>query len=128
MKRSPYNLRNLLLVLFTMSCVIMMLYLFIWVSSSPAMADMSGASHPVTSSDSTQQVAKAAAEQHRDAVAAAAAVHQPLAAAAKQPVDVAGAVAGAGAGRAAGSIAAGAALHAAASNAAEVAGKATALH
>lgn len=131
-RRSPYTTGNLLLVLFTMSCVIMMLYLFFWVSNSPTMADMSRpAAQPAGSSGSSQHVAHATPAAHDpvgDAVAAA--VHQP-AAAVKQPDSVVGAVTGAGlaAGHAAtgGSIAGGAGLQTA-SGAAEAAGRAAAVH
>jgi hypothetical protein len=133
-RRSPYNMRNLLLVLFTMSCVIMMLYLFIWVSSSPTMADMSRTSTQSGSSIDSSSLQHAATQA---AVAgssgpAAGGVQQPAAAVApvKQPEGVVGAVTGAGAGlasQAAGSIAGGVGLQAA-SGAAEAAGRAAAGH
>lgn len=124
-RRSPYNLGNLLLVLFTMVCVAMMLYLFLWVSSSPTMADMSQAARPAAADSngggsSLHQAAQAAAA---GAVPAAAAV-QPLAAV-QQPEGVVGAVTGAG--QVAGSLVGGAALKAA-SGAAEAAGRAAAVH
>lgn len=128
MRRSPYTMGNLLLVLFTMSCVIMMLYLFFWVSSSPTMADMSRPAQPAGGSGgSLQQAAHTAAAGVGDAVAA---VAQPVAAAVKQPDKVVEAVTGGGlAGQAAGSIAAagGAGLQAA-TKAAEAAGRAAAEH
>lgn len=126
-RRSPYNLGNLLLVLFTMVCVAMMLYLFLWVSSSPTMADMSQAARPAAADSngggsSLHQAAQAAAA-GAGAVPAAAAV-QPLAAV-QQPEGVVGAVTGAG--QVAGSLVGGAALKAA-SGAAEAAGRAAAVH
>lgn len=114
-RRSPYNIRNLLLVLFTMSCVIMMLYLFIWVSSSPTMADMSRtSSHPSSSGSSGQHDVAAAGGGSN-----AAAGHQPVAAA-----QQAGGVVGAG--NVAGSLAAGGGLDSS-SRAAEAAGRAAAV-
>lgn len=135
-RRSPYTTGNLLLVLFTMSCVIMMLYLFFWVSSSPTVADMSRpAAQPASSSGRSAQHAAhattAAAAHGPVADVVTAAVHQP-AAVVKQPDSVVGAVTGAGlaAGHAAtgGSIAGGGAGLQTASGAAEEAGRAAAVH
>jgi hypothetical protein len=117
-------LGNLLLVLFTMSCVIMMLYLFFWVSSSPTMADMSrpATQQPARSSGSSSlhQAAQPAPVALQEA--AANTVRGPVAAV-KQPDAVAGVVTGAGlAGQAAGNAAA------AGLQAAEAAGKAAAGH
>lgn len=126
-RRSPYNMGNLLLVLFTMSCVIMMLYLFFWVSSSPTMADMSrpATQQPAGSSGSSSLHQAAQPIPVGIQEAAANTVRGPVAAV-KQP-DVAGVVTGAGlAGQAAGNAAA--AVLQAASGAAEAAGRAAAVH
>lgn len=83
-KKSPYDVKNLLLVLATMSCVFTMLYLFIRVSTSPAVASMQQAGplgHGLEDAVSAagaegvtavQSAAKSAAQQAAKAVSAGA--------------------------------------------------------
>lgn len=76
-RRSPYDARNLLLVLATMSCVFTMLYLFLRVSSSPGVGGLGPAqqaAHEVTEvGQAAAAVATGAAAAAADAVKAAAA-------------------------------------------------------